>query len=218
MASGGGPTIILGGGFSPINGMEFLGQSEAKGRSLHKCSRIFNVRETQKPGENYIITGRILRTTTVKETWNLRFEIDPISRKVIKASCSCFVGCTGKCKHCGALFSFINAERPTGKTDKEQQWTTPSKKAEERFPKGETVQQMFGKDVPSTSNVVIQRDQPDFCKKLKEDLERFGLTKSSLFKSLLVDPAAANQAEEDIEQSVVLRDLHLKIREIFRGD
>ena len=49
MASGGGPTIILGGGFSPINGMEFLGQSEAKGRSLHKCSRIFNVRETQKP-------------------------------------------------------------------------------------------------------------------------------------------------------------------------
>ena len=67
MASGGGPTIILGGGFSPINGMEFLGQSEAKGRSLHKCSRIFNVRETQKPGENYIITGRILRTTTVKD-------------------------------------------------------------------------------------------------------------------------------------------------------
>ena len=49
MASGGGPTIILGGGFSSINGMEFLGQSEAKGCSLHKCSRIFNVRETQKP-------------------------------------------------------------------------------------------------------------------------------------------------------------------------
>ena len=72
MASGGGRTIILGGGFSSINGMEFLGQSEAKGCSLHKCSRIFNVRETQKPGENYIITGRILRTTTVKETWNLK--------------------------------------------------------------------------------------------------------------------------------------------------
>ena len=35
MASG--PTITLGGGFSPINGMEFLGQSEAKGNALTKC-------------------------------------------------------------------------------------------------------------------------------------------------------------------------------------
>ena len=32
-----GPTITLGGGFSPINGMEFLGQSEAKGNALTKC-------------------------------------------------------------------------------------------------------------------------------------------------------------------------------------
>ena len=42
MASG--PTITLGGGFSPINGMEFLGQSEAKGNALTKCQRLFNVR------------------------------------------------------------------------------------------------------------------------------------------------------------------------------
>ena len=49
MASGGGPTVILGGGFLSINGMEFLGQSEAKGCSLNKCSRIFNVLETQEP-------------------------------------------------------------------------------------------------------------------------------------------------------------------------
>ena len=31
------PTITLGGEFSPINGMEFLGQSEAKEGALAKC-------------------------------------------------------------------------------------------------------------------------------------------------------------------------------------
>ena len=119
-------TITLCGGFSPIHGMEFLGQSEKKGEELYKCKRLFNVRETQKPGDNFIITARILRTTSVKDAWNLRFDIDPVTRKVIQASCSCFVGSTGKCKHCGALFKFINSERPVGKTDQEQQWTTLS--------------------------------------------------------------------------------------------
>ena len=66
-------TITLGGGFSPVNGMEFLGQSEAKGSALSKCQRLFNVREIRKPGENFVITGRILKTTTVKEDWNVRF-------------------------------------------------------------------------------------------------------------------------------------------------
>ena len=114
MASG--PTITLGGGFSPINGMEFLGQSEAKGNALTKCQRLFNVREIRKPGENFVITGRILKSTKVKEAWNMTFEIDPVTRKVIKASCNCYVGSTGKCKHSGALFKFINSERPVGKT------------------------------------------------------------------------------------------------------
>ena len=103
MASG--PTITLGGGFSPINGMEFLGQSEAKGNALTKCQRLFNVREIRKPGENFVITGRILKSTKVKEAWNMTFEIDPVTRKVIKASCNCYVGSTGKCKHSRAVLS-----------------------------------------------------------------------------------------------------------------
>ena len=119
--------------------MEFLGQSEKKGEELYKCKRLFNVREHQKPGENFIITASILRTTSVKDAWNLRFDIDPVTRKVLQASCSCFVGSTGKCMHSGALYKFINSERPTGKTDHKQQWSTPSRKAQERFPKGETV-------------------------------------------------------------------------------
>ena len=117
--------LALGGGFSPIHMMEFLGQSEAKGSALHKCKRLFNVREIQKPGENFVITGKIIKSTSVKEAWNMRFDIDLVTRKVIKASCSCYVSSTGKCKHCGALYKYINSERPVGKTDQEQQWTTP---------------------------------------------------------------------------------------------
>ena len=32
--------ITLGGVFSPINGLEFLGQSEVKGTALYKCNKI----------------------------------------------------------------------------------------------------------------------------------------------------------------------------------
>ena len=153
------PTITLGGGFSTINGMVFLGKSEEKGKRLYKCKRLFNVREIQKPGENFVITARILKSTSVKETWNLRFDVDYVTRKVIKACCSCRVGSMGRCQHSAALYEFINAERPEGKTDKEQQWTTPGRKAKERFPKGQTVEQIFrATDAASSRSVVIQQE------------------------------------------------------------
>ena len=41
------PTITLGGGFSPITGLTFLGKSEEKGERLHKLKCLFNVRELQ---------------------------------------------------------------------------------------------------------------------------------------------------------------------------
>ena len=71
------PTITLGGGFSPINRMVFLGKREEKGKRLLKCNCLFNVREIQKHGENFVIAARILKSTSVKEAWNLRFEVDP---------------------------------------------------------------------------------------------------------------------------------------------
>ena len=54
-------TITLAGGFSPINEMVFLGKSRAEGICLYKCKRLFNIHEVQKPGENFIITARILK-------------------------------------------------------------------------------------------------------------------------------------------------------------
>ena len=71
------PTVTLCGGFSHISGMEFLGQSEAKGEDLYKCKRLFNVRKIQKLGENFIITGKIIKSTSVNEAWTLRFDIEP---------------------------------------------------------------------------------------------------------------------------------------------
>ena len=119
-------TITLAGGFSPINEMVFLGKSRAKGICLYKCKRLFNVREVQKPGENLIITARIIKSAKLKEAWNLRFEVDPVTLGVFKACCSCCVGSSGQCKHFSALLKYINSEHPEGKTDKEQALTTPS--------------------------------------------------------------------------------------------
>ena len=66
MASG--PTITLGGGFSPINGMEFLGQSEAKGNALTKFQRLFNAHEIRKPA---LRTPDALATTSTRTSLGL---------------------------------------------------------------------------------------------------------------------------------------------------
>lgn len=190
MASG--PIITLGVGFSSINGMEF----ESKGQNLHKCNRVFNVREVQKPGENFVIIGSILKSKSVGEAWKIRFEIDPETRRVIKSWCTCYVGYTGECKHCGALYNYINSERPAEKTDQEQEWTTPSWTEEEIFPKVETVAQMFGSKESSVRDVIKQKDHPELCRKLKADLERFGLTNSLLYKSLSVTPLSTLNEED----------------------
>ena len=91
-----GPTITLGGGFSLINGMVFLGKSEEKGKQLYKWKTLFNIREIKKPGENCVITARILKSTSVKDTVNLRFEVDYVTHKIIKSYCSCRVGSMGR--------------------------------------------------------------------------------------------------------------------------
>ena len=138
-----GPTITLRGGFSSVSGLKFEGQSEAKGKAL--MENLFNVQEVQKPGELCIITGRILRQTSVTEDpYSVRFFVDPTSREIVKSNCSCVAGCTAQCKHGAALYFYINNERSEGKTDVQQVWKTPSQKLQERFPKGQTAEEIFG--------------------------------------------------------------------------
>ena len=135
MASGGlsapnsqvGPSqrVVLRGGFSPITGLTFRGQNEEKGKKI--AINLFNVEEIQVPGENTVITAKILRSTSINEHWLLRFELNS-SREVIKSWCGCYVGESAICKHGAALFLKINEERPEGKTDDEQKWQNPSQK------------------------------------------------------------------------------------------
>ena len=66
--------------------------------------------------------------------------------------------------------------------------STPSPKAEDRSPGGLTVEEIFGFGSGSPRRPVIQKDEPEKCKKLAEDLARFGLQDSMLYKSLTAVP------------------------------
>jgi hypothetical protein len=54
---------------------------------------------------------------------------------------------------------YINEERTVGKTDAQQQWTAPSKKMQEAFPKGQTVQQIYGKEEDPSRDGYVQGAQ-----------------------------------------------------------
>ena len=156
---------------------------------------LFNVFEEQKG--NSVITARILRETSVtEEPYFIRFEIDE-TRRVTKAYCSCVAGGQGGCKHSAALFLYINTERTEGKTDWKQGWTAPSKKLQETYPKGQTLQQIFGEKGPTQRRVVVQKSQDDEnLVSLAKKLEKCGLTSSSLYKSLTIQTS-------DIEDEVM---------------
>jgi hypothetical protein len=152
--------ITIRGGFSPIDGMVFVGQSLPKGRLL--MGNIFNVEEMQNSDAKVIITAKILRSTSLNDVpYSIHFEVDSATRDVIASHCSCVSGGTGKCKHGAALFQYINEERTVGKTDDTQQWTTPSKKLQARFPKGQTVQQIYGRGGGTTTSFYVQQSQQD---------------------------------------------------------
>ena len=167
--TGGNPrssTITLRGAFSSINGMKFDGQKEVKGRRLMK--NLMNVEEIITPGAaTTVIQAKIIRQTNVTEApYKLRFEVDS-TRRVVESWCECVTGRTANCKHGASLYLYINEERSEGKTDKQQEWTTPSKKLLERFPKGQTVAQIYGGKATSVRRVHIQEEGTDEVKILK---------------------------------------------------
>ena len=64
----------------------------------------------------------------------------------------------------------------------------PSKRLQAKYPKGETVQQIYGKGGTPRRKVYIQKDgADDRCKGIAEEMEKHGLTTSCLYKSLTVD-------------------------------
>ena len=70
-ATASGPTVTLCGGFSPISGMEFLGQSEAKGEDLYKCKRLFNVREINSQNPLLAPAWFLWKTVKLYASWSI---------------------------------------------------------------------------------------------------------------------------------------------------
>lgn len=125
-----------------------------------------------------------------------------------KAWCSCFPGRSAKCKHAGALFIKINEERTEGKTDSEQAWHTPSSKMLDRYPKGQTVKQIFAdyeaarpskarksserssSSLSSSREVYVQKGDDPFLQGIARDMEMCGLTDRMLYLSLTADTSS----------------------------
>jgi hypothetical protein len=151
--------ITLGGAFGKIQGLEFEGMRLKNGREL--IGNLCGIQEEQK-GDTVIINARILRTTNVNDTaYSVQFEVDRSSRRVLMTRCSCVAGESAHCKHGAALYLYINEERTEAKTDAHQMWMAPSKKLQSRYPKGETVDQIFEKGGPSESTVHVQGTPTD---------------------------------------------------------
>ena len=226
------PIITLRGAFSSIKGLNFSESKLKNGRDLIK-DNLFNVEEKQGSNKS-VISARILRTTNVNDTpYFVEFEVETTTRTVIKSMCTCVAGESADCKHGSALFTYINEERCEGKTDDMQVWLAPSKALFQRYPKGETTEQILGVgskrprrgpkrktpsegisvEVTTESDIYVQKEGRDAkCQKILSEMEMFGLTQSSLCKSLSVDVSNIPQySDREPVQEVI----PCKIRRIF---
>lgn len=199
--------VIEGGGFSKISGLHFRDGMIKNGESL--VQNLFHVQEVQRAQGPTSITAKILRTTNIRGTpYNLSFELDS-ERTVVDARCSCVAGVCGHCKHGAALYFFINHERPEGKTDQSQAWKCPSDLLQARYPKGESIQKLLDISSEEKSAFMKECENPNKVKSVIEDLRKFGLEKSSIYKSLTIEKTASPPAEKKV--------LDPRIRGIFKN-
>jgi len=83
------------------------------------------------------ITASCIPETNIREKpYQIDLSIDPTSRQIQDAHCTCKAGVTGNCKHSAGLIYYVNTERTTGCTDKKVCWKKPSQKLRELYPKG----------------------------------------------------------------------------------
>ena len=141
--------IVLRGGFESINITHFRKETLRKGEEIQ--DHLFNVEEIRSEVQ-VLIKAQILRTVSIREKpYSVEFVFD-ISRKYINGRCSCVAGITANCKHAAALYYYINNERTVGCTDESQKWRAPSKKMQEQYPKGETIEKIItGSTTPHCS-------------------------------------------------------------------
>ncbi len=201
------PKITICGGFQAIHfpssggGDEgsgrphFQGQSLVKGRALIAGEHLRNVREEREHNRITICASCLPETRVRQSDYVIEFTLDS-TRKVIDGRCSCVAGISASCKHAAALFLFVNEERSTGCTDSQAVWKKPSKKAQERYPKGQKVEELFKLSATEwPSFKPSQSHQEGLAKRMAD----FGLTKSCLYKSLTAD--GEREEEDDKEEN-----------------
>ncbi len=186
-------TIILAGGFQEIFIDEdyFQPANKKRGCEIVQGGHLHNVREHRMEGQIFVRGECLPEMKIKKQDYRIEFQIDPATRKISDARCSCVAGISAKCKHGAALFQFVNEERSEGKTDESQSWQGPSKRAQSLYPKGETVQKLFGAQERSRPTFKKSKEE---CASLAKEMEQFGLTHSCLYKSLTVPKGEKEEA------------------------
>ena len=180
--------ITICGGFGPISfpteRQHFQGQALSKGRQLLQGEHLRNVREERENGKVFIRASCLPETRVRQGDYNIEFEVSRATREVVESRCSCVAGVTGTCKHAAAAFLFVNEERSTGCTDDRPTWKKPSKKAQDRYPKGQTLEDLF--NLPPTPAPSFRATDAQLGL-LKTRMEACGLQKACLYKSLTAE-------------------------------
>ena len=183
------PDIIIEAGFSSID-VEGVFREETLRKGSEIRTHVREIRERRSAGQ-VTITGMCIPQTKLRDKpHSLWIEIDPQTRKWIDGHCRCKAGegtsTIGKCKHIAALVLEINSERTEGCTDTPQRWkqTTVSNQLCTLYPKGKCIEELYlGTYTPQ----MPERPNEDTLMDLATKLASFGLTNSSLFKTLTVD-------------------------------
>ena len=190
----------------------FRSDSLRKGKELLDGRHLSNVIEDRTSrGQTSFRAECIPEMSVRKAPYKIEFMLDE-NRRVRDARCSCVAGVVACCKHAAALYLFINEERCTGSTDERQRWHQPPKKAQDLYPKGETIEKLFS--LPHTPGPSWKKSPAD-CASLARELEEYGLSSSSLFKSLTAK--VPSQPADDAATLEEEKDLHPSILQIFLG-
>jgi len=113
-------------------------------------------------------------------------------------------GINGKCKHVAALATYVNQERTDGCTDNVQQWQKPSQHKQSLYPKGETIESLFGLD-PVTPPSFEKNDVKlnNFAQLLASNNETNGM----FYKAVTCQPIES----EIVAQSVICDEQKLQM-------
>ena len=179
-----------------------------KGQELAEAKHILHVQERQEEGK-VTITGKCIRQQSIatKTPFNVEIQVHPVTRKWLSGRCGpdCPTGGDGRCKHSAALAYTINTERTEACTDDPSKWQTPSKTVQDIYPKGLTVEELYAAKCTTRSST---RPNEDKLKDVAEELAKFGLTNSSLFKTVTADTSPEMEIEIPLPSTEVKKMFH----------